>query len=74
MSKDTMEVLVQVQNVALDPDTTEETLRDMLIGTLEIVESDIRVAASMKKLISTHEVMIEQLEERIYTLEALLTS
>ena len=62
MSIDTMEVLVQVQNVALDPATTEETLRDMLISTLELVEKDQNLLSSMKRLQESHEQHIEALE------------
>ncbi len=65
-----MEVLVQVQNIALDPATTDETLRDLLITTLELVEKDQNVIASMKRLLSTNETMIAQQNELINELKA----
>lgn len=72
MSKDTMEVLVQVQNVALDPATTEETLRNMLIDTLEVVEKDQRLIASMKRLQALNEKMIGQQDRLIEELQSMV--
>ncbi len=65
-----MEVLVQVQNIALDPATTDETLRDLLINTLELVEKDQNVIASLKRLQSTNETMITQQRALIDELKA----
>ncbi len=65
-----MEVLVQVQNIALDPATTDETLRDLLITTLELVEKDQNVIASLKRLQSTNETMITQQRVLIDELKA----
>lgn len=70
MSMDTMEVLVRAQRAALNPATSEQALRDILINTLEIAEKDQQIINYMGRLQDTQTDMIAQQEATIKKLSA----
>jgi len=62
---DVMPLLVQVQTLALDPLTSEETLRELLIQTLELIEKDQHIIESLQRIVEGNDKIIDSQEKMI---------